>query len=227
MNEVKIQIEPKIGEIITVDGVKYITQKASDGDCSKCAFCNSYCWNIVCNTRSRKDCTPVIFKKVKTNMNEVKIQIPNNCELIKDGSTYIVKEKKQQDPPRSWEEFCKRYPKQKGETFIGNASVIRMYDETSPRYINCDKNICTSKEEAEAFLALMQLRQLRKAWVGDWEPSHNIEYSVILVEKKTNEFEVGYGYWSYNYSMTFPSEEMAEDFLNCFKDLGETAKILL
>ena len=56
-------------------------------------------------------------------MNEVKIQIPDSCELIKDEDTYIVKEKKQ-GPPRSWEEFCKRYPKQKGETFIGNASVI-------------------------------------------------------------------------------------------------------
>lgn len=28
-------------------------------------------------------------------MNEIKIKIPDNCELIKDGDTYIVKEKKQ------------------------------------------------------------------------------------------------------------------------------------
>ena len=33
---------------------------------------------------------------------EVKIQIPDNCELIKSGDTYIVKEK---DKPRSWEEL--------------------------------------------------------------------------------------------------------------------------
>ena len=79
----KITIEPKIGEIITVDGVKYITQKASDGDCRKCALWKSYCGNIVCNVASRKDCTSVIFKKVETDMNEVKIQIPDNCELIK------------------------------------------------------------------------------------------------------------------------------------------------
>ena len=39
---------------------------------------------------------------------EVKIQIPDNCELIKDGDTYIVKEKN--DKPRSWEEFCRKYP---------------------------------------------------------------------------------------------------------------------
>ena len=73
----------------------------------------------------------------------------------------------------------------------------------------------------------MQLRQLRKAWVGDWEPSRDVEHSVILVEKMTNRLEVGYGYWSYNYSMTFPTEEMAYDFLDCFSDLCEKAKILL
>ena len=151
-------------------------------------------------------------------MIEVKIQIPNNCELIKDGDTYIVKEKKQ-TPPRSWEEFCRRYPKQEGECFIGVSSVIRMYDESSQRFIDADKNICTSKEEAEAFLALMQLRQLRKAWVGDWKPFRSEKYSVILVEGRTNRFEVGYGYWSYNYPMTFPFEEMAKDFFSCFKDL--------
>lgn len=158
-------------------------------------------------------------------MNEVKIQIPDNCELIKDGDTYIVREKKQ-EPPKSWEEFCKRYPIQKGEAYINLESQVKEFgcSYTSPRDSKC---ICTSQKEAEAFLALMQLRQLRKAWVGDWEPSRNVEYSAILVRKRTNKFEISYGYWEYNYLMTFPSKKMAEDFLSCFKDLCETAKILL
>lgn len=37
--------------------------------------------------------------------------------------------------------------------------------------------------------------------------------------------EVG-NYWS-NMTLSFPTKEMAEDFLNCFRDLCETAKILL
>lgn len=159
---------------------------------------------------------------------EVKIQIPNNCELIKDGDTYIVKEKKN-DRPRSWEEFCKNNPIKKDEAYILHTSSIKeLYENIGGiRDINTDRNLCTSKEEAEAFLALMQLRQLRKAWVGEWKPSRNVEYSVILVEKKINRFEVGYGYWEYNYLMTFPTQVMAYDFLECFKDLCETAKILL
>ena len=160
---------------------------------------------------------------------EVKIQIPDNCELIKDGNTYVVKERKQ-EPPRSWEEFCERYPVKKGEAYIDFDSRIENIGPnygTDPRNSTLDKNLCVSKEEAEAFLALMQLRQLRKAWVGDWKPSRNVEYSVILVEKRTNMFNVDYGYWDCNYSMTFPSKGMADDFLCCFRDLCEIAKPLL
>lgn len=223
----KIKIEPKIGEIITVDGVKYITQKASDGDCPKCALWKSYCWNIVCNVASRKDCTSVIFKKLETDMNEVKIQIPETCVLIKDGDTYVVREKKQ-IPPRSWEEFCEKFPIKPEECLIDTDSdVLEGYDYVGKRKEIDDRCFCINKKEAEAFLALMQLRQLRKAWVGDWEPSRHIEYSAILVTKRTNRVEVGYGYWEYSYPMTFPTEEMAEDFFGCFRDLCETAKILL
>lgn len=57
---------------------------------------------------------------------EVKIQIPDNCELIKDGDTYIVKEKKQ-GPPKSWEEFCERYPLQKEEAYIDSYSDIKEF----------------------------------------------------------------------------------------------------
>ena len=47
----------------------------------------------------------IIQKLIVSLIMEVKIQIPDNCELIKDGDTYIVKEKKN-DKPRIWEEFC-------------------------------------------------------------------------------------------------------------------------
>ena len=160
-------------------------------------------------------------------MNEIKIQIPESCELIKDGDTYIVKEKKQ-GPPRSWEEFCERYPVRPEEAFIDNYSVIdddiAGGDEVD-RDILDQKNLCSSKEEAEAFLALMQLRQLRKAWVGDWKSTEKgTAYGII--SKKDGSIETGF-YDSIQRNMLFPTREMAEDFLNCFRDLCETAKILL
>ena len=159
-------------------------------------------------------------------MNEVKIQIPDNCELIKDGDTYVVRERNQEHP-RSWEEFCERYPIQKGEAYINLESQVREFcsSYTSPRGSKC---VCTSRKEAEAFLALMQLRQLRKAWVGDWEQpksstkigvvTHNINYDEIVVDDGN--------YWT-TMPLSFPTKEMAAEFLECFKDLCETAKILL
>lgn len=157
---------------------------------------------------------------------EVKIQIPDNCELIKNGDTYIVKEKKN-DKPRTWEEFCEMNPIKVGEAFIDCTDDCNPITEAS----FCigkerkDKCWCTSKQEAKAFLALMQLRQLRKAWIGDWEPIKGETYwgifNNIAVGICTNLFAMS------NTAMSFPTKEMAEDFLNCFKDLCETAKILL
>lgn len=155
---------------------------------------------------------------------EVKIQIPDNCELIKDGDTYIVKEKKQV-PPRSWEEFCKNYPRTTSEYYIRDNSFIEQIVNTSyPRNIKCDKNLCTSEEEAEAFLALMQLRQLRKAWVGDWEIHEGESYGVIY--SCCNNLTADINTTSKR-TLSFPTYEMAKDFRNCFRDLCEKAKTLL
>lgn len=158
-------------------------------------------------------------------MNEVKIQIPNNCELIKDGNTYIVKEKKQA-PPRSWKEFCKRYPVKKNEYCIKEPGYT-LGAEANFETRKC-ATWCTSEEEAKAFLALMQLRQLRKAWVGDWEqPSSRIFIAAITYDINNTEVVVEPGnYWS-NAVLSFPTKEMADDFLNCFRDLCEIAKPLL
>ena len=158
---------------------------------------------------------------------EVKIQIPDNCELIKDGDTYIVKEKKD-NKPRSWEEFCENYPLTGKEYFINMDSIIKKNVYNADAYINRSvkhgKNWINSKEEAEAFLALMQLRQLRKAWVGDWEPIHNEECYCIFFDRKN--VLIGECRFT-NYVLSFPTKEMAEEFLTCFRDLCETAKILL
>ena len=158
-------------------------------------------------------------------MKEIKITIPDNYVLIKDGDTYIVKEKKQKHP-RSWREFCKNYPRTTNEYFIGyNSSIDKILGTSIPRDAEQDKNICASKEEAEAFLALMQLRQLRKAWVGDWKPTEK-ERDYGIIAAKDGSLEISC-YDSLHRNMLFPTEAMAKDFLNCFRDLCETAKILL
>lgn len=162
-------------------------------------------------------------------MKEVKIQIPDNCELVKDGDSYVVREIKQ-NPPRSWEEFCERYPVQNGESFITPNSII-----TSKTDWECDfnrhplqgKNWCISPKEAEAFLALMQLRQLRKAWVGDWERPGGKPIAGVFYRFSEDKITISYGRFWTNVVLSFPTPEMAEDFLSCFSDLCETAKNIL
>lgn len=157
-------------------------------------------------------------------MNEVKIQIPDNCELIKDGDTYIVKEKKQ-GPPRSWEEFCEKYPVKKGEAYLLPSTDGVFTAEENYTGQRLSKIWYTSEKEAEAFLALMQLRQLRKAWVGDWEYDKSaIAYAIMA--RMNGSMDIGV-YDSIHRNMLFPTRAMAEDFLNCFKDLCEIAKPLL
>lgn len=161
---------------------------------------------------------------------KVIIEIPDNYELVKDGEKYIVKEKKQV-PPRTWEEFCERNPIKEEECFMNTASdIIRvnMSDLRSRNHV-ADRNLFINEKEAEAFLALMQLRQLRKAWVGDWKQSEcvgGIVYDIIYDIIKGIIVVCTSHYWA-NAVLSFPTEEMAKDFLECFHDLCETAKILL
>ena len=159
-------------------------------------------------------------------MNGVRILIPDDCELIKDGNTYIVKKKKQ-GPPKSWEEFCEKYPVKKGEAYL-LASTDRVFTaEKNYTGQRLSKIWCTSEEEAKAFLALMQLRQLRKAWVGEWEQPKGKSIGAITYSIDEDKIVVSYlTFWS-NIILSFPTQPMACEFLDCFRDLCETAKPLL
>lgn len=157
-------------------------------------------------------------------MKEVRIKIPDNCEIFQDGNTYVIKEKEQK-PPRSWEEFCEKFPNKKGEAYIDTTGTIISSGKDFVGRVY--RNWCTSKEEAKAFLALMQLRQLRNAWVGDWTCLKEKQYAIIRSDIKKNRIVVGFGFWAYGNALSFPTVEMAEDFLGCFGDLCETAGILL
>lgn len=152
---------------------------------------------------------------------EKKIILPEGYELVESGNEYIVRKKDTR--PESWKKFCKEHPIKPGEAWIGRIDIVEVDTEES-RLAGTNKNYCTSKEEAEAFLALMQLRQLRKAWVGNWKTPVNADYGVIF--PFMGSLTTGINCTS-NRVLSFPTEAMAKDFLNCFRDLCETAKPLL
>lgn len=154
--------------------------------------------------------------------------IPEGWECIVENGVATFREKSSTHP-RSWEEFCERYPKSRGEAYFDSASNIHLYSSSSvARDVCTDKNICVSSEEAEAFLALMQLRQLRKAWIGDWnyDVSSN-QFLYAICHTRDGSLDVISTFSLYSLPLTFPTKEMAADFLNCFIDLCEVAKILI
>lgn len=132
---------------------------------------------------------------------------------------------KQNELPKTWEEFCERNPVTPDEYWI--ETVYSRYCNSyrgRKRDINMDKNICVSLQEAKAFTALMQLRQLRKAYVKDWEPNNKQQYYGIVYNIHGLDI-IPYALTSR--SMSFPTYELAEQFLTNFKDLLEIAKSLL
>lgn len=133
--------------------------------------------------------------------------------------------------PKTWEEFCKRNKVKEGESFIDcyeqEIIEVEIEDVGSDRDPRMNKNLCTSKQEAAAFLALMQLKQLRKAYVKNWEPDWGNEYS-----KKYNICVRGnicsvVPTISCQRVLSFPTEKLANQFLINFKDLLAIAKPLL
>ena len=169
---------------------------------------------------------------------ELKITIPEGQEIDWQESAKQEKIvfKKKDTKPRSWEEYCKNN-KDKQVWFVKEGSNIGGC-HLMCRPINQDKNTLPTKELAEAFLAMMQLMSLRQAWIDDWKPEWNkctdkycITNSCSTPENLYMEvlnFKPSYQLkWFETRPLSFPTEEMAKDFMNCFKDLLEVAKPLV
>lgn len=188
------------------------------------------------------DDTPneVIFKYLKLNKKTfiksiginacIHMDFPETKSLVALTaivSALFIEYEKQNNLPKTWEEFCERNDITSGESYIANNSRVCEL-ATCERHSIDDRNLCTSKQEAEAFLALMQLRQLRKAYVKDWEPDWNNkkQYKACIMYNGTD-FIIAYFKDLCSSPLSFPTYELAKQFRNNFKDLLEIAKPLL
>ena len=118
---------------------------------------------------------------------------------------------------KSWEEFKEKYFGGRGyfyspseEAALGTLTPISMSDQLTPH-------------EAIALAAFSKLLKLRRDWIGEWEPK-NEAYAIV--------------YWgsiildwidctTEHRTLSFPTEQMAKEFLETFHDLIEEAKILI
>ena len=156
----------------------------------------------------------------------IEIEVPNGKKAIWKDSKIIFEDIKSQ-LPKTWEEFCEQNPIKKTEKYIDlNSEIDVAVISPVKREFEKDRNILPSKEAAEAHLALMQLHQLRdcyrQGWIPDWT-SGNVHYCITKVK---NILKVGSS-WQTNYFLSFPTLELAQQFLDNFRDLIEQVEDLI
>ena len=143
---------------------------------------------------------------------------------LKEVALQAYSEEELKSLPRSWEEFCNNYMIDYTEAYFDNCCTIHFADITYRDSIH-DKNICPSKESAEAHLAMIQLEQLRNCWWGDWEPKYDCGTKYIIKWDKDDLIVATSG--RIRAFLIFPTRKMAEEFLKCFRDLIEKAGDLI
>ena len=122
------------------------------------------------------------------------------------------------DKPMSWKEYCEQNPIKAGDSYIDEISDINSI--TNSRDRDEDNDVNTMPEYlCKAFLAYMKLIQLRNVWVKD-----SNENLCRIVWSPSKGFWCFYGGWN---GLSFPTTDMAEEFINTFKDLLEVAKPLI
>jgi hypothetical protein len=158
---------------------------------------------------------------------ELKIQIPEGQEIDWQESAKqekIVFKKKENTKPKTWEEYCKNNEDKQVWFVKENSNIGGCHLMCRP--INEDKNTLPTKELAEAFLAMMQLMSLREDWIGDWKPDWKTDIRKWCIICYNCELYVDFFICTVA-PLSFPTKEMAEDFMNCFKDLLDIAKPLI
>lgn len=164
-------------------------------------------------------------------MKELKIEVPQGYEIDTEKSTFekIVFKKIKFELPKTWDEFCEQNPIEKSEFFINTLSCIESINKPSYRFRQkiSDKILLSTKEDARAHLALIQLHRLRDIYRQGWKPDWSNEcQKKHVIEYRINTFKIDVLY-STQCFLSFQSQEIAEEFFKNFKDLIEKAKELI
>lgn len=138
---------------------------------------------------------------------ELKIEVPQGYEIDKQKSTFEkIIFKKIPDNPKTWDDYCSLM---KGKTvYYTNCNTITVsgFSDAHDKFV--------TKKRAEQFIALGKLLQLRDYWVKNSKFKDAIGIftwgDVVIV---TNKCDIN------DFALTFPTQEMADKFINCFRDL--------
>ena len=158
---------------------------------------------------------------------ELKITIPEGYEIDKEKSTFEkIVFKKKDTKPRSWKEYLEL------STGFDGAGIDWNCGGVQTTGLHHRGKAIVPTHLAQPFIAMMQLMSLRQAWIGNWEPDWNepdwndetrVKWNIICLQNQVCLCDTQIKLRA----LSFPTIEMATDFMNCFKDLLEIAKPLI
>lgn len=155
----------------------------------------------------------------------IEIEVPEGKKAVwKEGK--VVFEDIKHELPKTWIEFCNQNKIRKGEIFFNDVCDMidgRAFGDIRDSYI--DRNILPSEQAAKQHLALMQLHQLRDCYRQGWTPTLD-KVSFGIIKRVSGCLEVK-SFIYYLRFLSFQSEEIAQEFLNNFRDLIEQAGDLI
>ena len=166
-----------------------------------------------------------LYKEMKEERN-IKLTLEKAKEWYKKGgelkeiALQAFTETELNPLPRSWEEFATNYAR-RGYYISSDGKPLMC--ASSGKFSS--PHVCPSKESAKAHLAMIQLEQLRDCWLNGWTPKWDISEKWCIRLYK-NEIHVGLC-TDISRFLTFPTKEMADEFLKCFRDLIELARDLI
>ena len=146
---------------------------------------------------------------------ELKIIPPIGYEIDRQKSTFEkIVFKKIPENPKTWEEYCSLM---KGKTvYYTNCNTITVsgFSDAHDKFV--------TKKRAEQFIALGKLLQLRDYWVKGYSEFRYAVYGDCLDCPVVCDWRD-----NIHYPLTFPTEEMAIEFKDCFYDLIQQASPLV
>ena len=107
-------------------------------------------------------------------------------------------------------------------------SRIKSWDEFMKKYSRASSFTWAqlTQHEADAIAAFSKLLKLRRDWVGEWEPDWNKSSEKFIFYRSENEVRICRTLITAG-GLSFPTQQMAKEFLETFRDLIEEAKILI
>ena len=168
-------------------------------------------------------------RKIEISLDTAKEWYNSNNESLRTVALQAFTEEELKNSlPKTWEEWAEQNIR-RDVYYIDDFSEFKYTTlaNSSSHY----KNSLNTKEDCEAHLALMQLHVLRdayrdsyeKGWKPDVSNTNLIKYNIAC----TNCGFGVYDYYTITRFLSFPTRELAEEFLKNFKELIEKAKDLI